>query len=156
MADECELLQRLGDTVGQVIGFFEGIGDAGFLVNSSWTARDALVHVVFWHESFARNVSALACGDKPVPLKGTYAQLAQRAGDEAAGQTIHQLLERLAQAQRAIEDSILDPRVVLIPYKAGSRPYTPAEHLSVVNEHVAEHLRTIKRRSTEAQGARTL
>lgn len=144
MGDERELLRRLSDTVDQVIGFYEGIGEADVLVNSSWTARDALVHVVFWHESFARNVDALARGDKPAPLRGTYAQLAERASDEAAGQSVHELLERLAQAQRTIERSILDPRVVSIPYKAGSRPYAPAEHLGVVDEHVDGHLRKVQ------------
>ncbi len=138
------LLRWLGETIDQVIEFYDGIGEASALVNSSWTARDALVHIVFWHESFARNVEALARGDKPTPLRGTYAQLAQRASDESADQPVTQLVERLSRAQRTIERSVLNPHVVLIPYKAGSRPYAPAEHLTVVNDHVSEHLRKVR------------
>jgi hypothetical protein len=50
----------------------------------------------------------------------------------------------LAAAQETIEESIFDPKVVSIPYKVGSRPYAPAEHLSVVNDHVAGHLSQVR------------
>lgn len=144
MIDDRELLARLSETVEQVVGFYESIGDFDVLVNSTWTARDVLVHVVFWHESFARNVDALAKGVKPSPLKGTYAQLSERASLESEGQTVGELLERLTGAQRTIERSILDPRIISIPYKVGSRPYTPSEHLGVVNEHVSGHLGKVR------------
>jgi hypothetical protein len=144
MADDRELLERLGRTVERLVDFYRRVGGATVPVNAKWTARDALVHVVFWHESFARNVGDLARGVKPAPLKGTYAELGRRAATEAEGRSIEELLTRLMSAQSVIEESILDPRVVSIPYKIGSRPYSPAEHLSIVNEHVGGHLSKVE------------
>jgi hypothetical protein len=127
-----------------VVSFYRSVGDVSLLVNSAWTARDVLVHLVFWHESFARNVDDLAHGLRPTPLRGTYAELGRRAAEEAEGRSIEELLTRLMAAQRGIEESIFDPRVTSIPYKVGSRPYSPAEHLSIVNEHVGNHLSKVE------------
>jgi hypothetical protein len=144
VVDDRELLGRLSRTVDRLVDFYRSVGDVSVMVNSRWTARDALVHVVFWHESFARNVSDLARGVRPVPHKGTYAELGRRAADEAEGCSIEDLVTRLTCAQSVIETTILDLGVTSIPYKAGSRPYTPAEHLSVVNDHVGDHLAKVE------------
>lgn len=143
MIDDRELLERLSATVTAMVGFYKGVDDTSFLAGSAWTARGVLVHVVFWHESFARNVSDLARGIKPKPLKGTYAELGRCSLDESSNCSVEDLLARLLSAQRSIEESIFNPRVVLIPYKVGSRSYTPAEHLSVVNDHVKDHLKKV-------------
>ena len=144
MTDDRELLGRLSETIERVVQFYQSIGDIAVLVNATWTARDTLVHVVFWHESFARNVGNLARGVKPTPLKGTYPELGRRATAEAEGCSTEELLTRLTDAQRAIEESIFDSRVTSIPYKVGSRPYSPSEHLSIVNEHVGDHLSKVE------------
>lgn len=139
-----KLLTKLGATVAEVHGFYAKLDDASFLANTSWTARDILVHIVFWHESFARNVTDLANGVKPKPLKGTYAQLGRRSAEAFAGCSIEELLARLTDAQKAIEASILNPRISLIPYKVGSRSYSPKEHLSIVNDHLRDHLNKLR------------
>ena len=156
MDDERALLDRLDQTVSDVVAFYGRLNSAEFPVNAAWTARDALVHVVFWHESFARNVEDLAAGRKPRPLKGTYAELGVRASEEAAGQSIAVLLSRLESAQCVIRSSIFDPKVTLIPYKVGSRPYPPSEHLAIVNDHVAGHLRKVKSAHAQYGGPETV
>jgi hypothetical protein len=70
--------------------------------------------------------------------------LGRRAAHEAEGCSIEDLVTRLTCAQSMIEKSVFDPRVILIPYRAGSRPYTPAEHLGVVNDHVGDHLARVE------------
>ncbi len=149
-------LGQLHETVERVIAFYRSLGSGGahsdpggspeadFSVSSAWTARDALVHVVFWHESFARNVGDLAGARAPRPLKGTYARLSERASEENRDSTVEELLGRLASAQRTIEQSVFNPAVGLIPYKVGSRPYSATEHLSVVSEHVSGHLKKVE------------
>jgi len=147
-----EALERLGATVADACAWFRAHENVEFAVNTVWTARDALVHVLFWHESFARNVGDLAAGVTPRPLKGTYAELGQRAAQESQGCSVSELLARLEHAQRAIEQSVFDPNVTLIPYKVGSRPYTPSEHIRVVDDHVRGHLDRIEA-AYRAQGA---
>ncbi len=145
-----KLLEQLHTTVARVIDFYRTLeianvpDAAGFSVGAVWTARDALVHIVFWHESFARNVDDLADGRAPTPLKGTYAQLSARAAEENRDVTTAELLGRLESAQRTIEQSVLSPQVRLIPYKVGSRSYLAPEHLRVVNEHVSGHFRKVE------------
>lgn len=145
MEDRRKLLQRLDDTIAQAIELFGRVGDSNVLVNDSWTARDTLIHILFWHESFARNVADVACGATPHPMKGSYTELGRRAAKEAEGESVDDLLARLARAHTVIADSIMDVRVISIPYKVGSRPYGPDEHLSIVNEHVAGHLAKVRK-----------
>lgn len=144
MTDHRTHLERLAETVSELTDLYRSIGEASALVNSAWTARDALVHVVFWHESFARNVRDLAGGIRPTPLKGTYAELGERASAEAQGLPVKELLGRMISAQRIIEQSVYNPLVTSIPYKVGSRPYGADEHLKIVNEHVRGHLNQVR------------
>lgn len=54
------------------------------------------------------------------------------------------MLKRLEVAHRGIQENILNARLILIPYKKGSRDYTPEEHLDLVNQHIKAHLRDIQ------------
>lgn len=152
-----EVLENLSATVADVRAWFGSHDDLGFAVNTEWTARDVLVHVAFWHESFARNVADLAAGIKPRPLKGTYSELGKRAAEEYRTCPVSELLDRLERAQRVIEQSVFDPKVTLIPYKVGSRPYAPCEHTRIVEDHVRGHLGRLEAayRANRAGGAGT-
>ncbi|MHB8801064.1 MAG: maleylpyruvate isomerase N-terminal domain-containing protein [Thermoanaerobaculia bacterium] len=104
-----------------------------------WTAKDVLCHLTFWHESFARNLSAVAHHQKPSPLKGTLAALNRQGVDELRPNSVDQLVGRLLAAHSCIRAAILDTTIGLIPYRRGSRPYTPDEHLDVVRAHIQKH-----------------
>ncbi len=52
-------------------------------------------------------------------------------------------MERLEMAQKTIGDSILSTKIVLIPYKKGSRDYTPEEHLEIVINHISQHIQDV-------------
>jgi trehalose utilization protein len=106
-------------------------------------------HIVFWHESFARNVRDIVNDIKPTPLNGKYSDLNQRCFDEMRTKTVEALTKRLEAAHRVIQENILNPKLVLIPYKQGSRDYTPDEHLDIVNKHVKEHLSGMRKASKD-------
>lgn len=59
------------------------------------------------------------------------------------------IIKRLEAAHSVIQENILDPKLVIIPYKKGSRDYTPDEHLVIVNEHIKEHLSDIRKASKD-------
>jgi hypothetical protein len=138
------LLSQLNETIAQLFAFYQAMTDPDRLVYEEWTARDVLAHITFWHESFARNVSDLVHGIKPTPLKGKFIDLNQQGVEEMRPYTLEYVMERLAVAHGIIQDNILNPRLTLIPYKKGSRDYSPAEHLDIVNGHIREHLRDVK------------
>jgi hypothetical protein len=73
-----------------------------------------------------------------------------------------ELLVRFRTAQEIIGRHILDEKVTLIPYRAGSRSYTPEEHLEIVSRHILTHLkdlevteRRVRRRSGGADASRS-
>lgn len=137
--------QRLDETIAQLLSLYQNMVDPETEVSEGWTAKDVLGHITFWHESFARNVSDIVNGIKPTPLKGKLSDLNQRGVAEMSGYPLETVLERLETAHRVIQENILDPRLVLIPYRKGSRDYTPEEHLSIVNDHLQGHLKVIKK-----------
>jgi len=139
------LLNQLNETISQLFDVYNTMSDPEFFVYEDWTAKNVLEHILFWHESFAQNVHDIVNDIKPTPLKGKYSDLNQRCFNEMRTKTVEDLLNRLDIAHRIIQENILNPKLEIIPYKKGSRDYTPNEHLDIVNEHIKEHLRGIKK-----------
>ncbi|MFN8457024.1 MAG: hypothetical protein U0401_20555 [Anaerolineae bacterium] len=128
---------------------YQNVANPDMVVYEGWTAKDILGHITFWHESFARNVSDIVNDLKPTPLTGRYRDLNRRCFDEMRVQTVEDVIKRLEVAHRVIQENILNTKLILIPYKKGSRDYTPEEHLDLVNKHIREHLRDIEAVSKE-------
>jgi hypothetical protein len=53
------------------------------------------------------------------------------------------IIMRLEAAHKVIQEDILSTKLKSIPYKKGSRDYSPEEHLDIVNAHIKEHLSDI-------------
>ncbi len=81
---------------------------------------------------------------KPTPLKGKLSDLNQQGVAELRPCSLEDVIGRLEAAQRIIHANILNPKLILIPYRKGSRDYTPEEHLSIVADHIAEHVKAIQ------------
>lgn len=139
------VLKQLNETISQLFDVYQNLANPEISVYEEWTAKDILGHIVFWHESFARNVHDIVNDIEPTPLKGKYSDLNQCCFDEMRTKTINDITRRLEVAHRVIQENILNPKLVLIPYKKGSRDYTPDEHLDIVNEHIKEHLSSIRK-----------
>jgi hypothetical protein len=138
------LLNRLDETVTHLIEVCRTVPDPDAAVYEGWAAKDILGHVTFWHESFARNVDDLVHDRKPTPLKGKLRDLNQQGVTELRLCSLEEVIDRLEAAQRIIHANILNPKLILIPYREGSRDYTPEEHLGIVADHIGEHLRAIQ------------
>ena len=138
------LLTQLNETITQLFDVFQNLSNPYIKVYEVWTAKDILGHLVFWHESFARNVCDLVNEIEPKPLRGKKCDLKQRCYDETKNQELDILIERLEIAQKIIQENILSPKLVLIPY-TDSKSYTPEEHLNFVNEHIRMHMGDIKK-----------
>lgn len=139
------LLEHLNKTVTQLLAVYQTLPDPNAMVYESWSAKDLLAHLTFWHESLSRNVDNLVNGRKPTPLKGRFIDLNQGGVDAMAHLSLADVLERFDAAHAIIQANILNPALTLIPYKKGSREYTVQEHLDVVNDHVNQHLRDVRK-----------
>lgn len=139
------LLERLNETIGQLLDTYQSLPNPAIPVYELWSVKDVLAHLTFWHESFARNVDNLVNGRQPSPLKGRLSDLNQGGVDAMASLALPQVIERFESAHAVIQANILNPALTLIPYKKGSREYTPQEHLDIVDTHINEHLRDVQR-----------
>jgi hypothetical protein len=139
------LLEQLNKTAAQLVDFYRSLADPASPVYELWSAKDVLAHLTFWHESFARNVDDLAHGRQPSPLKGRLRDLNQDGVDEMAHLTLVEVLARFEAAHAILQANILSPALTLIPYRKGSRAYTVQEHLNIVNDHINQHLRDVRK-----------
>jgi hypothetical protein len=145
MKTRSELLDQLSSSVDELIKLIQGLPDSSSKVYTDWSVKEVLAHVTCWHESFARNVSDLARGIKPTPLRGRYTDLNERFFKEAQPLSVDDLVLKLASAQAVISQHILDEHLSMIPYRIGSRDYSPEEHLHIVHEHIQQHIRDLKK-----------
>ncbi len=137
-------LHRLNDTVTQLIDMCRTVAKPETPVYEGWSIKDILGHLTFWHESFARNVADLAHDGRPTPLTGRLSDLNQQGVAAMRQCTLEEVVGRLEAAHRIIQANILSPKLILIPYRKGSRDYSPEEHLKIVADHVQQHLKGIR------------
>ena len=116
------------------------------MVYAHWSAKDILGHLVFWHESFARNLRDIAQNQKPNPLKGKLSEVNQMGVDATHSVSIDRLINRQTAAQQVIDKHIFNTEVQLIPYKKGSRDYNRQEHLEIVAAHIKRHLKDLHKK----------
>jgi hypothetical protein len=138
-------LQQLDETVAQLYDTYKHLSDSGVMVYKQWTAKDVLAHLTFWHESFARNVMDLVNGRKPTPLKGRLIELNQAGLDAMCSEMLETVMARFNFAHKVIQENILNSTLNLIPYKKGSRDYSPEEHLEIVKGHINEHIQDVRK-----------
>jgi len=142
------LRERLNEIVKELIATCRALPDPDAPIYEGWSAKDVLGHVTFWHESFARNVADLVHDRPPTPLQGKLSDLNQQGVAELRPCSLAEVIGLLQAAQRSIQRNILNPKLILIPYRKGSRAYTPDEHLSIVIDHINAHLKAIRHAST--------
>lgn len=147
LAVRLALMAELDSAVARLLAAAAANPSADVLVDDSWAVRDVVGHVTFWHESFARNVDDLVHGRRPTPLRGRLSDLNERAVAEARTVPLDTIVARFRVAHATIGASILSPTLGLIPYRVGSRPYTPGEHLEVVRDHILAHARSLEHAS---------
>lgn len=147
-----ELLAELDLAVERLLAATAGVSE-DVLVDGSWAVRDVVAHVTFWHESFARNVDDLVHARRPTPLRGRLADLNERGVAEASSVPLDTIVDRFRAAHATIRASIVSPTLGLIPYRVGSRSYTPIEHLQVVRDHIRGHARSLERASATPRPA---
>jgi hypothetical protein len=140
-----EILALEQNIVNDVIRFFNQNNDFSKTIYTDWTAKDVLAHINTWHESFAKNVFDIVNENKLTPLKGKIAEINEHGVKKYKNDTIDELINKLKYSQEIINKNIKMEIVKEIPYKKGSRNYTPKEHLDVVYEHIKGHLNDINK-----------
>jgi len=140
------LLAQLDEVVKGIIGAVEESANPETLPVDNWTAKDTLGHIAFWHESFARNAKALVDGRQPKVLSGKYPDLNRQGVEHSRSMSVGQIAGRIKRAQAVIRRCLIRmPANVMIPYRQGSRDYSPDEHIAIVRDHIVAHWHRIEK-----------
>ena len=140
------LLTQVDEAVERIIQAVQVIPNPESIRVDDWSVQDTLGHIAFWHESFARNVKAMVEGREPDVLEGSYPDLNRMGVERSRKMGVGQIAGRIRRAQGVIRRSILTlPAGTQIPYRKGSRDYTPDEHLEIVRDHIIAHLNRIEK-----------
>jgi hypothetical protein len=149
-----ELLEQLEEAVQCIIETVKKSPNPESLQVDDWSAKDTLGHIAFWHESFARNVSAMAEGRQPHVLDGKYPDLNRQGVERSRSMSVGQIAGRIRRAQAVIRQCVARmPDDMMIPYRKGSREYSPDEHLKIVRDHIVAHLHRIEKASRRRRRA---
>ncbi|MFC1640885.1 DUF1801 domain-containing protein [Patescibacteria group bacterium] len=139
------VLTKERGAIEEVILLYQGERNYDNVKVGEWSAKDNLAHIVFWHESFARNVSDLVVGREPKPVEGALWEANERGVKVNKKHKVPALLKRLEKAQVVIERNISNKKIKMIPYRKGTHDYSPVEHLDVVHDHVRGHIDGVKK-----------
>jgi hypothetical protein len=144
-------MSQLDELVDRLIGVIDDLPESK-LRPAAWGPREMLVHIVFAHEMYVRNLSAVAKGEPPPLWVGRYLDQNAQALESNRDATVPQLIDRLRAAHQLLKDLAVEPRVVGTPFyfKAGSKPRTLAGAIGEVCGHFRGHIADIRRLSRRA------
>ena len=130
--------------VEEFIAIYSSGIDQSVVIYSEWSAKDVLGHIAHWHLGFAQNLSDAVLEKKQNPFKGSLAEVNERGVKEMAEYSIQELVDKIREAQKQINENIGNKNIKLIEYKKGSRPYSAIEHLEVTRRHIAWHIKDLE------------
>ncbi|MCE1252315.1 MAG: hypothetical protein LWX83_02065 [Anaerolineae bacterium] len=145
MPTRLQLLTELDEAVNQLVVTAKNSQNPDRLIYEEWTVKDIVAHLTFWHESFARNVYDLACNQPPRPLKGRLRDLNTQGIVDKRDCSLDDVLQQLIKAHTILQKFMPTLTQELIPYRKGSRDYSPEEHLEIVTDHIRMHTKDISR-----------
>lgn len=143
--DRLRALGALDEALVDAAGYLAGVDPD--LNGGYQTAREVLSHLVFWHREYVTISQALLEGREPVLREGTFAELSGGATAEFAGQSMADLAASLSSLQWSLREqlSALPDWSVDFPAKQDSRPQSVAKRVALIEQHLRDHVRRLRR-----------
>lgn len=108
--------------------------------------RKDLKHMTFWQVYCAVVVEAVADGNAPPLVSGTYVVINKQAQIDYDTYTNVELQQQMKRSLRRFTEALKRiPPSTVIPYKKQVRGYTPSEFAQVMAGHYRMHVRHLKR-----------
>jgi len=117
---------------------------SGRMTGDEWTVKDQLCHIVFWHENYAANYSALAKHQDP-PLPEGMSTINMAGVLSLRRFSTDTLISRLRVANASLYSSIVVKKVPRMTYSKGGRTYETARFLEMITSHIHTHTTQVKR-----------
>jgi hypothetical protein len=141
-----EELTRLTASVDRFCRLIERL-PARALIEKPWGPRQVLSHLVFWHETYVRQIEARQSGKGWLLPEGNFNELNARAVASLAAVGVPTLLARFRAANTRLCRLAGQPGAAsaLIQLKADSKAWPLGEFLVKVEAHIRTHGEEIRR-----------
>lgn len=134
-----EAYTTLEHTVAEFVTIAEDAKLSQLVSDHGWSVKDVIAHVVSWQEYYARVTGALVKGDVPDLFKGSLGETNEQGVKQYRKFSRKQLLDKLNQATKSLIRNLKQLKVKEIPYRRGSRDYSPEEYIDVISSHIQSH-----------------
>ena len=171
-------LADLSTAVERLQALYASLPDASLAHRDGpeWGPREALIHLVFWHEQYAAAPAARAAGGgaapvapalkewdapgagrEPALVRGTFKEWNARAVERERDVPVPALLARLAGAHARFGDAArgADALSWRMSFREGSKPWPFAEALRLIASHIRLHDGRVRKLARPVVPART-
>jgi hypothetical protein len=138
--------KRLTASVEEFCGTIEKLPARAFL-ETPWGPRQVLAHLVFWHESYVRQIEAGLAGIGWLFPEGTLKELNAKAVASLSGVGVPTMLARFRAANSRLCRLAGDPRSAgaQVQLKRDTKSWPLSEFILEVEAHVRRHGDAIRR-----------
>ncbi len=138
--------QRLTTSVNAFCGMIENLPARAFL-EEPWGPRQVLAHLVFWHETYVRQIEAGLAGKGWLFPEGTLKELNAKAVASLSGVGVPTMLARFRAANSRLCRLAADPKSAgaHVQLKRDTKSWPLSEFILEVEAHVRRHGDEIRR-----------
>ena len=147
-----ELIAAADSAVESGLTYFEGPGAETKVRVETWSPREVLGHMVYWHQATAEGIESVASGGTPYRVYASTNEMNARAVGRASGKSASQLAgevrgfhERLIKGAR----SMSDPDAAVLVSGDGAET-SAAQRLQRIAEHWNGHVKQLQELEAQA------
>lgn len=144
------LIASVESAVKSALAYFEGPGANSKVKVGTWTPREVLCHMIYWHQATLDGMESVARGGEPYRIYADTDEMNARAVGRASGKSVKQLVDearqlqaRLVAASRKMPD--LNATVVI---RGDGTEQSARQRLERIAHHWNEHIQELKNLGT--------
>jgi uncharacterized protein DUF1706 len=158
MAKETPSAQQLTSAVDAFLEYFSTLPQQRLRssTGTSWGPREVLIHLVFWHEQYARITESITRGQTPTLLQGTFKEWNAKATQLERRTTVDELLGRFKAANSrliAIAEH-RNARALSFCFREGSKSWLYDDALVAISRHIRGHIEKLRRSERRGNDSR--
>lgn len=141
-------IDRLDDTVKDLTSYMASLAPEKLEPSTKpqWSAREVFIHIVFWHEEYARITKERLNNQEPRLLPGTHVDINSLAVEQYRDLPVEVLIHKLLKAQSELLPVYDQAKDLRIAFKHGGAVPPYAEAIDRIEQHIRSHLERLKKR----------
>ena len=136
------LISELEASVESGLAYFTGPGATSEEKIGIWTPREALCHLIYWHQVTLDGIESAASGGEPHRIHASTDEMNARAVGRASGKSVDTLADELRGIHKglvAAARKVSDPELPVMVRNDGSELST-IDRLELIPRHWKEHV----------------